>query len=351
MSKENRRLKASFLEKMMVYVKKYSELHGAVVVFALDRIDIDKQIIEGYCYNPIENRFEKGTFPYPCAIYRTIGLNGTWKDHFRVAIGDKLFNSQYFSKWKMHQWLSVDTEINDHIPYTVLYKSEQDIFDMLETFKKIYVKPISGLRGKGIFQVSKDNALYVFKHRDNGSNLTDTFETKSEASEYIKNILANGKYIVQQAINLMNHEGSIIDFRCIMQKDQSNSWKCNAIIAKCSGTSSIVSNISNGGTAFDAEFMFKEVLHLSDYKSAYILNEIKSFAFHSCNKLDELGINCGTLGLDVGMDTNDYVWLIEINNRDPDPTIALDINDVKLYYELKTNPLFYAKALAGFKSF
>lgn len=43
------------------------------------------------------------------------------------------------------------------------------------------------------------------------------------------------------------------------------------------------------------------------------------------------------------------LWLIEMNNRDPDPTIALDINNVQLYYDLKTNPLFYAKSLAGFK--
>ena len=348
MSKEDKRLTAKFFKKMMIYVKKYSELHGAIVVFALNKIDKDKKEIVGYCYNPIENRFEKGTFPFPSSIYRTIGLGNTWKAYFLSSIGDKLFNSQYFSKWKMHEWFSGEPQISPHIPCTILYKSEQNIFDMLEKFKKIYVKPIFGLRGRGIFQISKENGIYFFKHRKRTSNFTNAFETKSEASEFVQTHLNSGKYIIQQAINLMHHEGRIIDFRCIMQKRQLNRWECNAIIAKYGDKNSIVSNISSGGTAFDAAFLFKEVLHLSENQSYFMLERIKLFAFQVCNKLDLLGINCGTLGLDIGIDTDDYIWLIEINNRDPDPTIALDINDVKLYCDLKTNPLFYAKALAGF---
>jgi len=64
--------------------------------------------------------------------------------------------------------------------------------------------------------------------------------------------------------------------------------------------------------------------------------------------LDEYGLNCGTLGLDIGVDLEEKIWLIEINNRDPDPSIALNVHDLQLYYELKTGPLFYAKFLAGF---
>ena len=74
-----------------------------------------------------------------------------------------------------------------------------------------------------------------------------------------------------------------------------------------------------------------------------------AFAINVCNTLDKYGINCGTLGLDIGMDPQWNLWLIEINNRDPDPRIAMDIHDVQLYYTLKTGPLFYAKLLAGFK--
>jgi hypothetical protein len=78
--------------------------------------------------------------------------------------------------------------------------------------------------------------------------------------------------------------------------------------------------------------------------------EIRVFAIDVCNALDESGINCGTLGLDIGVDKTGHLWLIEINNRDPNPSIALNIHDVHLYYQLKTGPLFYAKFLAGFNT-
>ncbi|HHW48361.1 MAG TPA: hypothetical protein GXX14_07065 [Clostridiaceae bacterium] len=61
-----------------------------------------------------------------------------------------------------------------------------------------------------------------------------------------------------------------------------------------------------------------------------------------------LGVNCGNFGVDIGIDREGHLWLIEVNNRDPDPSIALDIHDKPLYYSLKTGILYYAKSLAGF---
>ena len=348
-TEDDQNLTAHFLKKMMVYIRKYSELHGAVVVFALNKADKSTLTIEGYGYNPSENSFQKGTFPYPSAIYRTIGLSDTWKNHFLSTIGDKIFNNHYFSKWDMHNWFSVDTEINSHIPFTILYKSEQDILDMLQKFGKIYIKPISGLRGRGIYQVSKQNNGYTFKHREKDGNITHVCESESEASDYIQKNLSNGRYLIQQAIPLVQQDSRLIDFRCIMQKNQSCKWVCNAIIGRYGDKDSVVSNISSGGKALNAMDMLKDVLRLSDHQSIYLIRKMEVLALKICNTLDDFGMNCGTLGLDIGIDSLDYLWLIEINNRDPDPTIALDIHDEELYFHLKANPLFYAKALAGFK--
>ena len=100
------------LEKMLMYVMNYSNLSGAVVVFALDKVDTIKKIIKGYCYNPISDCWQIGIFPYPCAVYRTIGLNNEWKNHFLSTIGDRLFNNQYFNKRQMHSWFSDNKTIS-----------------------------------------------------------------------------------------------------------------------------------------------------------------------------------------------------------------------------------------------
>jgi hypothetical protein len=59
------------------------------------------------------------------------------------------------------------------------------------------------------------------------------------------------------------------------------------------------------------------------------------------------GVFCGRLLQNRG-DINDNVYLLEVNNRDPDPSIALDIKDKKLYRNFKAGITDYLKYLSGF---
>lgn len=345
---EDKKITASFLSKMLIYSKKYAEINGAVIVFSLNKVDTINFTVEGYCYNPVKNEFQKGVFPYPTAIYRTIGLSDKWKRYFLFAIGDKVFNNYYFSKWEMYEWFSNDEEFKKHIPYTSLYKAQEDFFDAIKQFIKVFIKPISGLRGRGIVKASLINNAFLFEYRENGVNYKDTLQNTDEAREFIHKHFFGGKYLIQQPIDLIKYNNSVIDFRCTMQKNQFLKWECKAIIGRCGEKDSVVSNISSGGRAFIGTEIFENVLLLSEKEAIALGNKIALFATKICNALDEFGIHCGTLGLDVGLDTDGKLWLIEINNRDPDPSIAMDIGDRELYYSLKAGPLFYAKGLCGF---
>jgi hypothetical protein len=347
-SDEDNQLTSSRFNKMMVYVKEYSKLHGAILVFALNKVDKGNRLIEGYCYNPVKLYWQKGIFPYPSSIYRTIGLSPEWKNHFLSAIGDKIFNSRFFNKWEMVEWFSKEPGINLHIPYTVLYHSPGDVFEMLERFPKIYIKPVFGLQGRGIVRISMENKMFILKYREKNQNCNIAFEDPGLVSEYITKRFRPGRYLIQQAVDLLEYKGRIIDFRCVVQKSQSNTWVCQAIIGRSGVKDSIVSNISSGGAAFTAENILKKAIPASAENVDDLKKEIAAFAITVCKILDEYGINCGTLGLDIGMDTGGHLWLIEINNRDPDPGIALDVHDTQLYYTIKAGPLFYAKFLAGF---
>jgi hypothetical protein len=345
---QDNKLTSALLNKMMVYIKEYPILHGAIVVFAINKVDKESHLIEGYCYNPVKKNWQKGVFPYPSAIYRTIGLCAEWKNHFLSVIGDKIFNSRFFGKWEMYQWFSNEPEINPSIPYTILYHSPGDVFEMLERFSKVYIKPVLGLQGRGIVRVRIENKEFIFEYRENNENCIVNLKTPDEASEYIQRRFHQGKYLIQQAVDLLEYKGKLIDFRCVLQKNQSNAWVCQAIIGRSGVKDSIVSNISCGGAAFTGENILRKVMAISEENIDDVKKKMVAFAIMICNKLDQYGINCGTLGLDIGIDQQGRLWLIEINNRDPDPGIALDIHDLNLYYTLKTGPLLYAKFLAGF---
>ena len=348
LSNSDRRLTVKRLQKILIYVREYAKLHGAVVVFALNKVDRNNRRIEGYCYNPVQKCWQKGIFPYPAAIYRTIGLSMEWKNHFLSVIGDKIFNNRFFNKWEMYQWFSKEPAVNRHLPYTELYRSPQDVFAMLDRFPQIYLKPVFGLQGRGIFKICRENRKLLFKYREKKENHQLSFETAAESETFLSKQIRPGRFLIQQAIDLLEHKGKLIDFRCILQKNQANAWVCQAIIGRSGVKDSIVSNISSGGLAFPAHYLL-EKLSLPEESSALLRAKMTELAITVCNKLDEFGINCGTLGLDIGIDQQRQLWLIEINNRDPDPGIALDAHDLDLYHTLKSGPLYYAKFLAGFK--
>jgi len=76
--------------------------------------------------------------------------------------------------------------------------------------------------------------------------------------------------------------------------------------------------------------------------------EIGYVVLKSCEQLEQTGFRYGNLGFDIAIDTNNHIWIIEINNIYPDHTIALDANDPLLYKTVMTTPLLYAKWLSGF---
>ncbi|MDP4179643.1 MAG: YheC/YheD family protein [Bacillota bacterium] len=346
--KEDKDITESSLKKMSVYVKRYAELNGAIVVFALDKVNTSSGLIEGYCYNPVFNSWQRGIFPYPSSIYRTIGLNQQWKNHFHSVLGDCVFNNHYFNKWEMYKWLHSNIDINPHLPYTILYQAPDNALDMLERFGEIYIKPIKGLKGHGVIQASRDSDIVNFRFRSGKQNHSLKLDSIDKISDYLQIHFRNKKYIVQQSIEVMKYGGSVWDFRCMLLKDNSGMWKCNAIFGRCGEEDSIVSNISSGGRVLSAEDLLRDAMLLSDQNVIDIKNKMESLAIKVCAELDKCGINSGILGLDIAVDVHGHLWIIEINNRDPCAVYALDLGDEELYNRLKTTPLYYAKYLAGF---
>ncbi|KNY30020.1 YheC/YheD family protein [Pseudobacteroides cellulosolvens] len=348
LKKQDKDFTGTCLKKLLIYAKDYSVLNGAIVIFALDKVDAANLLIEGFCYNPQLDSWQRGTFPYPSAIYRKIGLNDQWKNHFLSIMGDCVFNSHYFNKWYMYKWLSTSTTAGPHLPCTTFFSSCNDVLNMLKKFDKVYIKPASGLKGHGIVQASMNGNSIVLRYRDKAKNHETVLNNTDEACAYMDKRFTDREYIVQQGIDLLMYDEKVVDFRCVVQKNQWNKWECMAVFGRCGERGSVVSNISSGGTAFYGEELLKMTL-LSSYERAKEVREgIEYLAVKACYELDECGINCGFLGLDIGVDVYGYLWLIEINNRDPCLLYALDVKDEELYYRLKTQPLYYAKYLAGF---
>ena len=177
----------------------------------------------------------------------------------------------------MYQWFSTEPEINPHLPYTELYHSPQDVLEMLERFPKIYLKPVLGLQGRGIVRISLANKGLIFKYRENGTNRVAYLRRSRPGAEYMQKRFRHGRYLIQQAVDLLEYKGGLIDFRCVVQKNQSNAWICQAIIGRSGVKDSIVSNISSGGAAFTAENILRKAISASEDNIAAIKEKNRGF--------------------------------------------------------------------------
>lgn len=219
LSAAGRKLTTGRLKRLLVCVEQYPLIRGAVVVFALDGVDRPAGSIEGYCFDPSAKGWRRAILPYPASIYRTIGLGSKWKNHFLSVLGNALFNFRYFNKWEMYQWFVGDPALNSYLPYTQLYDSPQAILAQLNRFSQVFVKPVLGLRGHGVVRVSAgDDQTFTFEYRQNNTNHTVVFKDWEQAGQYSAMHFGNGKYLIQQPVQLLEYQGRRIDFRCVVQK-------------------------------------------------------------------------------------------------------------------------------------
>jgi hypothetical protein len=330
------------------YLYDYEDIGGMIIAFAEEGIDTVNQLISGYHFNPQKQLWENGQFTYPASIFRRSGVRSTTRNHLHSVIGNNIFNNYVFDKWEMYEWLSQFPKVNQHLPQTLIYEKPADLMWFLHHFGSAYVKPISGSQGMGIMKVSMVDEIVHFTYMKDKIDHKLQFDSEKEAMNFIKSHLTRGRFIIQQSIDVIRKNGAMIDFRVLLVKDYHGSWRDMGMIARYGVKESIVSNISSGGKAVMGEEVLREWFPDSEADVYEFRNQITQLVIEAAESMEKYGIHCGNLGLDLAIDTNKNVWIIEMNNKDPNHTIAIDASNRQLFYQTKKMNMLYAKKLAGF---
>lgn len=330
------------------YLIDYERVNGLVLLFAWDGIDVDKKTVHGFFYNPTLHEWVKGVFPFPSAVFVRRSLRTKNRNVLQRLLRRNYFNSHVFNKWEMWEWFSNDDILRGYVANTVLARDKGRVKTLLNEYGTIYIKPFFGMQGTGIFQLSKRKDEYELSYRLNGKNIKSYFESLEAVEFFLESTINLDKYIAQQRIPLIREQNRVIDFRVIAVKNEYGKWSVPGIVAKFGEKDSIVSNISSGGKAEKAWETIRR-MYKKDSRRAFLkYKEMENLALRCCEVLENIDFNFGYIGIDMGIDEDKNLWVIEINNRSPDMTIALDAKDPELYYRIKAAPLHYAKWLAGF---
>lgn len=345
------------LSSLTSYLTHYDQIGGAVLAFSLHGVDPARMQIHGYLYHPRTRKWVRGIYPIPASIFSIleVSLTREWTyfrsimEYFQSILGDHLFNYPLFNKWEAYQWLHDIPELEPYFPETILYRKPGDVYQMLQKHRKIYLKPIWGRLGLGIMEASQQGHRgVILRYRKNKQNRRVFFKNYREFAEFAGQNLVPNRYLIQKSIQLLSQGARIVDFRLMMVKNQEGNWEDAGLFSRYGEKHSIVSNITAGGNAEWGTVTLRKLLHLSEEKAVQWYKKMIAIGEAVAKSLENRGILCGNLGFDFAIDTSHRIWIIEINNQNPDPYIALYAGKRNLFLRARKANMLYAKRLAGF---
>lgn len=299
----------------------------------------------GFRYLLNEKRWSSGDYSRPQLLldrYRV--LRSPLFHHylrFRKEIKIPILNNRMGNKWLVHRILSADQEMVSHLPETHLIESSQQLIQMMQHHRRLFIKPINGTGGRHILQVSKQ-ASHFSIHGRSGTNSLIHYPVVHSAHllSLLRHLLPRErKFIVQQGINLGLLPRSVIDFRLLLQKDGQGEWKETAIIGKVAPHSHVTTNLHGGGRAMWADQFLKR--HFTAEQYHHIRVQLQRLGVKVPLLLENHFGSLVELGVDVGIDVNGHCWIIEVN---PKPgRVILQRMGRSIYEKTTLHPLLYAR--------
>lgn len=219
------------------------------------------------------------------------------------------------SKQKLQDILKEDSNFSHLVIPTQKIKSFEELLNYVKVYKKTVLKPIRGLRGKGVH----------FLEMENEDTFRIGFETEmktlnlQELEEFYYRTIHRKGYILQKYVSSRTTQGDPFDCRIHVEKDGSGNWSVAKMYIRIGIGQSIISNVNQGGGISDPKPFLK-----ANFKDNWsdIYDSLKKVGESIPKKMEELrNTHIMYMGMDIGIDRSGKLYLFEVN--DGPSTIAL----------------------------
>ena len=300
--------------------------------FTAGKVNIKQQKILGKAYE--NGRWIEKEFPFPDVIYNASYPVGDKAER----IVDYLFDRIPFTSHSIGDKLTVYNRIKkakEFEQYLIPFYELADVqifFDMIQRYEKVFIKPLTGHQGEGVVFIEKDG---VDHYKINDAGLVSYINEK-QLLHLISHKIQEQDYLVQQFISSQTKSGHVFDFRLHVQKNGEGKWVITSIYPRIGRLGSITSNMGSYSICLD--IFLKTEFADSWYD---IQMDLEQLAISFSNHFDSLyDSELDELGIDVGIDAKQKLWIFEVNWRPGSPIIFnIGLNVAK-------NTILYAKYLA-----
>ncbi|MGE7987019.1 YheC/YheD family protein [Lysinibacillus fusiformis] len=322
--------------------------------FTPKSVDFAKRSIRAKVYE--DGQWKEKTMPFPDVIYNA---GSPEKLSVSKEIIDRLKEEIPFTtysignKWNVMKRLKEAKEFEQYLIPSEIVKDADVFHKFINYYKRVVFKPIDGRKGKGIYFITKAGSKNFEVKKDS----TNTIYSKPQLDALLKEQLASGTFIMQPYIQSITKSGQVYDFRLHVQKNGEGKWVVTTVYPRIAPNGSIIPNINNGGfTNYLDPFLEQEFK-----EEAYnIRRMLEHFSLALAHHLDEIqmekfGEVIDEIGIDVGLDQQQKIWMYEVNWRPGCPPafyLELDvvINSIRYAMYLAKNPKRVKKKMVQQKS-
>ncbi|MEH7350940.1 YheC/YheD family endospore coat-associated protein [Gottfriedia acidiceleris] len=305
--------------------------------FTPGMVNIKQQKVLGKAYE--NGQWIEKEFPFPDVIYNASYPVSDKAEQIVDYLYDRIpFTSHSIgNKFSVYNRIEKAKEFKQYlIPFSKL-SNVQIFYDMIKRYNKVIIKPLTGHQGGSVVFIEHSGSN-LYKINDAG--IVSTINEK-KLFNLITNKILEQDYVVQQFISSQTKTGHVFDFRLHVQKINEGKWVITSIYPRIGRSGYITSNMGSGGYSTYLDTFLKTEFGDSWYD---IQRYLEQFAISFSNHFDSLYENkLDELGIDVGIDANQKLWLFEVNWRPGPPNIY----NVEL--DVAKNTILYAKYLADTK--
>lgn len=256
--------------------------------------------------------------PRPQAVYNRIPTRALERRPSAVRarqifnhMGIPMFNREYFNKARIYELL-IQQGLSGFLPDTEPELNEEKLVSMLKKHSSVYLKPAGGSVGHGMIRIDSTKggwSVSVLKH---GTTQKYVCHTAAGVWQTVRRERVPGRYVIQQAVPMVEYRGHPCDFRVLLQK-QNGAWQVVGRGVRVSGAGRITTHVPNGGSIANADAVLEERF---GERASRVNDELVQAVVQAAQVID-LGYQgqLGEMSMDIGIDPQGHPWFFEANSK------------------------------------
>lgn len=327
--------------------------------FTIKKIDWTNKKVEGWYYSKTKNSWKKSKIALPDIIYDRGVFNRKREriaDELRIKLTTmyplrRINTGDWLDKYWLYERLRQYADLRQYLPETIRFKSIDDVSNMLKKYTTIYLKSFYGSLGSEVMAITLiPGHYYQCSYFESGKPKTSVCQDETTLSALLKTFFKDKEFVVQEGIDLLEHEQSRMDMRVLLQKDRSGMWKCVYNVAFLGRKDSLITaGEEKGAKPYNFSEIMPLVLNMTRSKINKINERICKVCLGFAKAIDKEYGSFGEIGMDMALDKNLKIWYIEANSK-PDRELESNIIGDNRCRLSCMHVIEYTKYLEGFYS-